>query len=644
MRLLKFLLICIIELFTISAFSQLNANTYLNDARNDLNSNKYFDAIQKLDVCIKLKPGEYEAYFFRGICKYFLNDNIGALQDLNIAVSIYDPFLSDAFHYRSYVKYCLGDYDGSIRDINQVIMQQPTNPKLYVERAFSKLSAQDYNGALADCGKAQKLQLSVPNIYLCKGMAYNALNKFDSALANYNVVLKMDSKNIDVYVRIGMTDAAMANYPEAITQFNKALKLDTGYTLAYYSRAEAYLKTNRNDEALDDFNTVIKYDPTNALAYFNRAVLEYGNTQYGDALADFNKVLQLNPKNIEALADRAKLKCQMNDLQGALSDYDRALELFPYYIEAYYERARLKEVMHDVAGAQADYNLAKVMSSVSHYSDNSQRHDDSTKLSHLTALSSSFNNASTKANDTIGADLLPVFYIAEKENGSVVQPLLLKKNKLQYGNYWVTNKKAQSPIGPEDSSLALLNDQTTDTAVNLTVLLKKAIQKTNMKLFDNAKKDYRRITSLYPDCALAYFAMGIDLCEEMDMLSRFNETEQYTTVSNTYKVVKDTKNEKYQSALNDFTKIIQMEPDFAPAYYNRAFVKYKLQDFNGAIDDYNMALQIDPDMPDAYYNRGLLLFCLSEKVNACQDFSKAGEMGITDAYTLIKLYCSQVLK
>jgi tetratricopeptide (TPR) repeat protein len=641
MRLPKLLIIFLFV--STSAFSQLNANTYLNDAKNDLNNNRYFDAIQKLDICIKLKPGEYDAYFFRGVCKYFLNDNIGALSDLNIAVSIYDPFLSDALHYRSYVKYCLGDYDGSMRDINQVIQQQPTNGRLYVERAFSKLSSQDYNGALADCDKAQHLLLSIANIYLCKGMAYNALNKFDSALANYNTALTMSPKNVDVHVRIGMTEAAMANYADAIEQYNTALKLDSGYTLAYYSRAEAYLKTNRNDEAMADLNTVIKYDPTNALAYFNRAIIECGKNNFTDALTDFNKVLQLNPKNIQALADRAKLKCQVNDLNGALDDYDRVLELFPYYIEAYYERAKLKEAMHNDAGAQADYNLAKVMSSVSHYSDNNQRQNDSVKLSHLTAFNSDFTNASQKINDTIGVDLLPIFYISQKDKGTGYFPLLLKKNKLNYGNFWITDKKAQMQ-NSGDSSLALLNDRTTDTAVNLKLLLQKAIQKTDMKLFDNAKKDYSRIVALYPDCALVYFAMGVDLCEEMDMLSRFNETEQYTTVSNTYKVVQTTRNEKYQAALAAFTKIIQMEPDFALAYYNRAFVKYKLQDFSGAVDDYNMAIQLDPDMPDFYYNRGLLLFCLSNKVNACQDFSKAGEMGITDAYTLIKLYCSQALK
>src|SRR6201998_3768600 len=163
----KFVLLFILQfVFALSAFSQFNTNTYLQEAREDMAANRYFDAIQKLDVCIQTRAGQYDAYFFRGVCKYYLNDNLGAEEDLNVAVSIYDPYLSDAFHYRSYVKYKLGDYDGAISDINQIIKQQPNNPKLYLERAFSKLSGQDYNGVLADCSKVLKMQYASENLYL----------------------------------------------------------------------------------------------------------------------------------------------------------------------------------------------------------------------------------------------------------------------------------------------------------------------------------------------------------------------------------------------------------------------------------------------------------------------------------------------
>ena len=82
-----------------------------------------------------------------------------------------------------------------------------------------------------------------------------------------------------------------------------------------------------------------------------------------------------------------------------------------------------------------------------------------------------------------------------------------------------------------------------------------------------------------------------------------------------------------------------MEPGFAVAYYNRAFVKCQLQDFNGAIKDYDNAIHADADLADAYYNMGLFLLYLKDKVDACKDFSKSGELGLSESYAVIKKYC-----
>lgn len=42
--------------FSLPAFSQLNLQVYMDEARKELNEKNYFDAIQKLDVCIEVKP------------------------------------------------------------------------------------------------------------------------------------------------------------------------------------------------------------------------------------------------------------------------------------------------------------------------------------------------------------------------------------------------------------------------------------------------------------------------------------------------------------------------------------------------------------------------------------------------------------
>jgi hypothetical protein len=44
-------------------------------------------------------------------------------------------------------------------------------------------------------------------------------------------------------------------------------------------------------------------------------------------------------------------------------------------------------------------------------------------------------------------------------------------------------------------------------------------------------------------------------------------------------------------------------------------------------------------MAEAYYNRALTLLYVKENNLACKDLSKAGELGIKEAYNVIKRYC-----
>jgi hypothetical protein len=41
----------------------------------------------------------------------------------------------------------------------------------------------------------------------------------------------------------------------------------------------------------------------------------------------------------------------------------------------------------------------------------------------------------------------------------------------------------------------------------------------------------------------------------------------------------------------------------------------------------------------AFYNRGICYANLDIKGNACDDFRKAGELGLFEAYQVIKNYC-----
>jgi hypothetical protein len=61
----------------------------------------------------------------------------------------------------------------------------------------------------------------------------------------------------------------------------------------------------------------------------------------------------------------------------------------------------------------------------------------------------------------------------------------------------------------------------------------------------------------------------------------------------------------------------------------------------GAIDHYGKAIEQYPYMGDAYFNRGLVLIYLKDKEKGCIDLSRAGELGVGDAYNVISRYCEE---
>ena len=61
----------------------------------------------------------------------------------------------------------------------------------------------------------------------------------------------------------------------------------------------------------------------------------------------------------------------------------------------------------------------------------------------------------------------------------------------------------------------------------------------------------------------------------------------------------------------------------------------------GAIAQYTKAIDLYPSLAEAWYNRGLVLIYVQDKEKGCLDLSKAGELGIGDAYNVISRYCDK---
>lgn len=86
----------------------------------------------------------------------------------------------------------------------------------------------------------------------------------------------------------------------------------------------------------------------------------------------------------------------------------------------------------------------------------------------------------------------------------------------------------------------------------------------------------------------------------------------------------------YMGAIEDFTKVIHLEPENGEVYRLRGLAKYKLQDYAEAIQDFNIAIKIHPKYPDSYSDRGLAKFYLHDYIGAIQDFTKTIEFDPKD--------------
>ena len=90
--------------------------------------------------------------------------------------------------------------------------------------------------------------------------------------------------------------------------------------------------------------------------------------------------------------------------------------------------------------------------------------------------------------------------------------------------------------------------------------------------------------------------------------------------------------EKYDLALAEFTKAIELDPNYSDAYLNRGVLYYEQRKPDLALSDFNQVLNINPRLAEAYNNRGLLYQQQGKPDLALSDFNQA--ININPGYTL----------
>ena len=99
-----------------------------------------------------------------------------------------------------------------------------------------------------------------------------------------------------------------------------------------------------------------------------------------------------------------------------------------------------------------------------------------------------------------------------------------------------------------------------------------------------------------------------------------------------YQGIEYTRQGDNSSAIDEFTKAIEIDPTYHFAYYNRALAYYRIGNLESSLVDYNKAIELQPDNVYWTLERGFLHIKLGDKDKAIIDLEKAQELGVPYEY------------
>ena len=78
-----------------------------------------------------------------------------------------------------------------------------------------------------------------------------------------------------------------------------------------------------------------------------------------------------------------------------------------------------------------------------------------------------------------------------------------------------------------------------------------------------------------------------------------------------------------KEAIDNYSKAIHINPDYAPAYSNRGVAYVNMSQYQMAVEDHSQAVRLRPDYAIAYNNRGIAYANLGQHQKAIEDYKKA---------------------
>ncbi|MBN2668751.1 MAG: tetratricopeptide repeat protein [Bacteroidales bacterium] len=623
----------------LNTFSQINIRSWLIQGQQNLMNEKYVDAIQQFTKVINYEPLSQEAYFLRGIAKYNLNDILGARQDFESTIEL-NPFYSHAYLYKGICEDQIGNYHQALNYFWQAQNLSPYNAYIFLNKGITYLHLHQFEKAIEQLDSCILLKSNIPESFLNRAMALEEIELDSLALLDLQYALKINPFLTQAYLRTALIKLEQENFEEALNNIEKAQKIDKEFPLSYFYKAHILTQQKAFDEALQNYNIVLELDPKNALVLYNRALVFQELKEEQKALDDLDQAIVYNPSNILIYYARALINYQNNHLQSALKDLQKTIDLYPNYSNAYRLRAEIYRQTGESTKANTDLlvyqNLIGKKDEI--------YNQDSIYLEHLVDF---------------GADFIAVDRVKEQQVQFKTPSYDLKDDYLVFFRMPNYREKVYDEIQQfkfQDRTFEMVFYYSSNY-INADSLIQyyKTLEPSYYKDFAlgtcyGILYDYNQANELLSRCIEAqpnfYYAylnrayFNAKLSENIQNIETYNYQtigiDNLLNTSNQQSLIDLSKTEA--SIINDLSEAVK-NTSHCMVYYNFAnALAINGQDVE-AIRWYNKSIQKASDFPEVYFNKALIELKLQNQASACYNLSIAGQLGIEEAFPIIKKFC-----
>ncbi|MDL2208211.1 tetratricopeptide repeat protein [Parabacteroides sp. OttesenSCG-928-O15] len=694
----KILLLIVLWLSCLSLWAQVNTDRVTAIGRNALYFEDYVLSIQYFNQVIKAKPYLAEPYFYRAVAKINLDDFKGAEDDCTLCIER-NPFLVQAYYARGIARHNQDKLAEAIEDYKKGLEYRPEDRGMLVNMSVAYIQQKEFTHAEETFETLMAAHPRESMNYLTRGAMYIEQGDTLKALADYNKAVEMDPYYAPAYGNRGILRYQTHDLEGALADFNDAIRLDTRQSGYFINRGLVRYQMNDLRGAMADYDQVVAMDSRNLIARFNRGLLR---AQVGDtnrAIEDFDVVIELEPNNFMAYYNRALLRYETGDMRGSINDLNVVLAEYPSFIDGYYTRADAKRRVNDLAGSDRDFwaaiKLEEQMSQggpIRTAAHTAQKKDDETqeetqedktreqsdktieKFNRLVVYDKEDEWQNKYQSDIRGrvqdrnvrVDLEPLFILTYYEKPDPVKKLVYYDKTVEDFNnrqllprlLRITNEEAplnEAQVAIHFNSINQLSQQIQQNPQDVAAYFARAIDYMLVQDFQEAMQDYDRVIELDPDFNMAYYNRAVVRYKQMEYetstsannqldLSATSMTlnagrNQQAQIIQDQASLKSLENQRayaHENIVRDYDKVIQLNPDFVYAWFNRGNLRCAQRDYRAAILDYNEAILRNPTFAEAYFNRGLARLSLGDTTRGITDLSKAGELGIINAYNIIK--------